>query len=52
MDFLKGKKTYVLAVVAVGSFFCEMMGWSEFPKEWYGMLGFGSLATMRHGMKK
>ena len=51
MAGFKGKKTYILAFLAVGSLFCEMQGWWIAPKEWYAMLGFGGMATIRSGMK-
>tara|TARA_B100000029_G_scaffold115085_2_gene107547 strand:- start:14520 stop:14726 length:207 start_codon:yes stop_codon:yes gene_type:complete len=52
MSAMKGKKTYLLAIVAVGSLVCEMMNFAKMPEGWYEMLGFGSFVTIRHGMKK
>ena len=52
MSAMKGKKTYILAIVAVGSLACEMMGFANMPTGWYEMLGFGSFVTLRHGMPK
>ena len=51
MTMLKGKKTYILGFVAVGSLACEMMGFAKMPEGWYEMLGFGSFVAIRHGMK-
>ena len=42
MTMIKGKKTYILGFVAVGSLACEMMGFGKMPEGWYEMLGFGS----------
>jgi hypothetical protein len=51
MNGFKGKKTFLLSAVAVASLFCEMNGWWMAPKEWYMMLGFGGMASVRAGMK-
>ena len=51
MEALKGKKTYLVAMVAIGGLFCEMMGWAVMPKYFYEMLGFGGMASIRAGMK-
>ena len=51
MMMMKGKKTYILGFVAVGSLACEMMGFGKMPEGWYEMLGFGSFVAIRHGMK-
>ena len=51
MSIIKGKKTYILGFVAVGSLACEMMGFGKMPEGWYEMLGFGSFVAIRHGMK-
>tara|TARA_Y100001951_G_C11240285_1_gene240066 strand:+ start:469 stop:627 length:159 start_codon:yes stop_codon:yes gene_type:complete len=47
---IKGKKTYILGFIAVGSVACEMMGFGKMPEGWYEMLGFGSFVAIRHGM--
>ena len=52
MAGFKGKKTFILSAVAVASLFCEMNGWWMAPKEWYMMLGFGGMASVRAGMTK
>ena len=52
MEAMKGKKTYILAMVAIGSLVCEMMNFAKMPVGWYEMLGFGSFVTIRHGMGK
>ena len=51
MNVLKGKKTYLVAVVAVSGLFCEMMGFASMPRNFYEILGFGGLAAVRAGMK-
>ena len=51
MNALKGKKTYLVAIVAVGGLFCEMMGFASMPSNFYEILGFGGLAAVRAGMK-
>jgi len=51
MEALKGKKTYLVAMVAIGGLFCEMMGWAVMPKYFYEMLGFSGMASIRAGMK-
>ena len=51
MTMIKGKKTYILGFIAVGSVACEMMGFGKMPEGWYEMLGFGSFVAIRHGMK-
>jgi hypothetical protein len=52
MAGFRGKKTFILSFVAVASLFCEMNGWWMAPKEWYMMLGFGGMASVRAGMNK
>jgi len=52
MTAFQGKKTFLLSAVAVASLFCEMNGWWAAPKEWYMMLGFGGMASVRAGMTK
>ena len=51
MGMIKGKITYILGFIAVGSVACEMMGFGKMPEGWYEMLGFGSFVAIRHGMK-
>ena len=51
INALKGKKTYLVAVVAVSGLFCEMMGFASMPSNFYEILGFGGLAAVRAGMK-
>ena len=51
INVLKGKKTYLVAVIAVGGLFCEMMGFASMPSNFYEILGFGGLAAVRAGMK-
>ena len=51
MGMIKGKKTYILGFIAVGSVACEMMGFGKMPEGWYEMRGFGSFVAIRHGMK-
>ena len=52
MTAFQGKKTFMLSAVAVASLFCEMNGWWAAPIEWYMMLGFGGMASVRAGMTK
>ena len=51
INALKGKKTYLVAIVAVSGLCCEMMGFASMPNNFYEILGFGGLATVRAGMK-
>ena len=51
INALKGKKTYLVAGVAVSGLFCEMMGFASMPSNFYEILGFGGLAAVRAGMK-
>ena len=51
INALKGKKTYLVAIVAVSGLFCEMMGFASMPSNFYEILGFGGLAAVRAGMK-
>ena len=51
MNALKGKKTYLVAIVAVSGLFCEMMGFAKLPEMFYQILGFSGLAAVRAGMK-
>lgn len=51
MMAFQGKKTYLVAIVAVGGLFCEMMGFAKMPEHFYEILGFGGLASIRAGMK-
>ena len=51
INALKGKKTYLVAVVAVSGLFCKMMGFASMPSNFYEILGFGGLAAVRAGMK-
>ena len=51
INALKGKKTYLVAVVAVSGLFCEMMGFASMPSNFYEILGFGGLPAVRAGMK-
>ena len=52
MMAFQGKKTFMLSAVAVASLLFEMNGWWIAPKEWYMMLGFGGMASVRAGMNK
>ena len=51
INALKCKKTYLVAIVAVSGVVCEMMGFASMPNNFYEILGFGGLATVRAGMK-
>ena len=51
INALKGKKTYLVAIVAVSGLFCEMMGFAKLPEMFYQILGFSGLAAVRAGMK-
>ena len=51
MEALKGKKTYLVAIIASAGLFCEMAGIATMPQGFYEFLGFGGLAAVRAGMK-
>lgn len=52
LEFLKGKKTYLVALAVAVVTFCEAMGWVTHATSevLYGVLGAGGLAALRHGM--
>lgn len=52
LNFLKGKKTYILAALAGVTVFCNAVGWidSGTTATILGLLGAGGLATIRHGI--
>jgi len=52
MKFLKGKKTYLIAVIAAVALFGQLAGLWEVPAELWQGLGIGGLATLRAGVKK
>jgi len=53
MDFLKGRKTYILAAAAAVVTAAHSLGWidAEMWATLLGFLGIGSVATLRAGIK-
>jgi hypothetical protein len=53
LDFLKGKKTYILAAAGGVIIFGYILGWidSTVANVLLGLLGFGGLATLRAAIK-
>jgi len=51
-QLLNGKKTYLLALVGAIYLFGGDQGWWVISDAILGMLGFGTAAAFRHGMKK
>lgn len=52
LTFLEGKKTYVVAAIAVLYLFGGDQGWWKLNESILGILGFGGLAALRSGIKK
>lgn len=54
MDFLRGKKTYLFAGLGALLTLGHLLGWVnlEVYQELMALLGFGSVAALRAGMKK
>ncbi len=52
MDFLKGKKTYIVALLVAGVVFASQMGWlsADQADMLFGLLGATGLATLRMGV--
>jgi hypothetical protein len=52
MSFLKGKKTYILAVLGAGVVGAYFLGFLDMTTAnmLLGLLGFGGLAALRSGM--
>lgn len=50
---MEGKKTYVLAALGALVWFAQALGWldSATAVQAWTLLGFGSAAALRHGMK-
>lgn len=51
LDFLAGKKTYVVAAVCAGLAFAQAMGWPV-PEYVYALLGSAGIATVRAAVAK
>jgi hypothetical protein len=51
IDFLKGKKTYIIALTAAALAFAQAMGW-PIPEYVYVILGACGLATVRAAVAK
>jgi hypothetical protein len=51
IEFLKGKKTYIIALVAAGIAFAQAMGW-PIPEYVYVILGACGLASVRAAVQK
>lgn len=52
LTFLEGKKTYVIAALAVLYLFGGDQGWWIINENIMGILGFGGLASLRSAVKK
>jgi hypothetical protein len=51
IEFLKGKKTYIIAITAAALAFANAMGWA-IPEYVYVILGACGLATVRAAVQK
>lgn len=51
LDFLSGKKTYIVALTAAGLAFAQAMGWTV-PEYVYALLGAAGVATTRAAISK
>jgi hypothetical protein len=51
LDFLKGKKTYIVALTAAALAFAQSMGWPV-PEYVYALLGACGIATVRAAIGK
>jgi hypothetical protein len=51
IEFLKGKKTYIIALAAAGIAFAQAMGW-PIPEYVYVILGACGLASVRAAVAK
>lgn len=51
IEFLSGKKTYIVALVAAAMAFCQAMGWA-IPDYVYAILGAVGLGTLRAAVNK
>ncbi len=51
IDYLKGKKTYIIALTAAALAFAQAMGW-PIPEYVYVILGACGLATVRAAVAK
>jgi len=52
MNWLKGKKTYIIAGIAAILLFGQAVGGGHVPEEVWGMLGIGGAAAFRAGIEK
>lgn len=54
IEFLKGKKTYIVAFLIALVVFAQQLGWinAELATVLFGLLGAGGLATLRAGVAK
>ena len=54
IDYLKGKKTYIVAGAAAGVVFLQMSGLisSDTANSLYGLFGAGAIATIRAAIAK
>lgn len=51
-EFFDGKKTHLVAAVAIAYLFGGDQGWWVINSEILGILGFAGLSTLRAGIKK
>lgn len=51
LDFLSGKKTYIIALVAAALAFANAMGWT-IPEYVWALLGALGLGTLRAAVQK
>ena len=54
MVYLKGQKTYIVAVLVALTVVAQQLGWIDDPTSGaiLGLLGAGGLATLRAGVRK
>lgn len=52
LEFLSGKKTYVVAVLVAALGVCQGMEWFAVPDALYALLGAIGLGTLRAGVNK
>lgn len=52
LEFLDGRKTYIVAALGIIYIFGGDQGWWRLNEAIAGMLGFGGIVTLRAGMKK
>ena len=52
LDWLDGRKTYLIAMVGVVYVFGSTVGWWPCDERVLGLLGFGGIAALRKGIDK